>query len=223
LRRDFDGGEASMNKRVLGIVALVVVIAAAGLFGWWWTDLRWRPHTLDKHQPEIQAMLDSSGWVSPGLSKTKVLWMVSYRSCPDCVRFEEEEFPRLHKAGVDTRVIMAPRPRGTTPAERSTIAALWTGRSWKLYDEWTHAPIEGSAAWDAPGVPSADADPARLQLVSNAHSWVESLRPLLKDNGVNFAYPTLIWRDAQGRLRGCACEKRETYRFVRRELGIPNA
>jgi len=212
-----------MRKWVAGVAGLVVLVAVVAAFAWWWTDLRWRPHTLSHNEAQIQAMLDRSGWVSPGLSKTKVLWMVSYRSCPDCIRFEEEEFPRLHKAGVDTRVIMAPRPHGTTPAERSTIAALWTGRSWKLYDDWTHTPIEGSAAWDAPGVPPADADPAKLKLVSGAHDWVEQMRPLLKDNDVELRYPTLIWRDAQGRLRGCACEKRETYRFVRQELGIPNA
>lgn len=211
-----------MNKRVL-IVSGVVLALLAALSAWWWNDLRWRPHTLTRRTAEIQAMLDSAGWVSPGLSRSKVLWMVSYRSCPDCVRFEAEEFPRLHRAGVDTRVIMAPRPAGSTPAERSTIAALWTGRSWKLYEEWTHTPLEGSAAWSAPGLPAADADPARLQLVSAAHQWVEALRPHLKENGVELRYPTLIWRDAQGRLRGCACEKRETYRFVRAELGVPNA
>jgi len=34
------------------------------------------------------------------------------------------------------------------------------------------------------------------------------------------AFPTLVWRDEDGRLRGCACEKRATYRFVRKELGV---
>ena len=42
----------------------------------------------------------------------------------------------------------------------------------------------------------------------------------LKDNGIKFAYPTLIWWNAKGEMRGCACERRETYRFVRKELGV---
>ena len=47
----------------------------------------------------------------------------------------------------------------------------------------------------------------------------DRLAPLLKDNGIRFAYPTLIWWNARGEMRGCACEKRQTYRFVRNELG----
>ena len=46
--------------------------------------------------------------------------------------------------------------------------------------------------------------------------------PLLAANGVDthgFRYPTLVWWDKQGRMRACACEKRQTYGNVRRELG----
>ena len=49
---------------------------------------------------------------------------------------------------------------------------------------------------------------------------VEQLTRLLKPNGVRFAYPLLIWWDQEGRMRSCACERRETYRFVRKELGV---
>lgn len=197
--------------------AVVLIVAAAALFGWWWTDLRWRPHTLKAHAEEIQATLDGSGWVSPGLSPTRALWMISYRSCPDCIRFEDEEFPRLHAAGVDTRVIMAPRPRGTTAAERASIAALWANRDWKLYQAWTGVPI---AAWTADGLPSPDSDPARAAELERSRAFIRTMTPLLADNGVALHYPTLIWRDRRGRLRGCACEKRETYRYVLGELGV---
>ena len=203
-------------KRAIGLSALIVVLAAAAVFGWWWTDLRWRPHTLTAHQAEIASTLDRAGWVSPGISKTKVLWMISYRSCPDCVRFEEEEFPRLQAAGVDTRVIMAPRPLGTTAAERASVAALWSGRSWKLYQAWTGMPVP---AWTAPGLPSADSDPAAAAQLQRSEQFIAAMKPLLLASDVRLHYPTLIWRDQQGRLRGCACEKRETYRFVRSELG----
>ena len=46
------------------------------------------------------------------------------------------------------------------------------------------------------------------------------LEGLLKANGIDFAYPTLIWWTKDGKMRGCACEKRETYRYVRQELGL---
>ncbi len=45
------------------------------------------------------------------------------------------------------------------------------------------------------------------------------LAPLLKSNGIGTGYPILIWWDRQGRMRGCACDKPEMYRYVRAELG----
>ena len=60
---------------------------------------------------------------------------------------------------------------------------------------------------------------ARMAVVESGRSTVDRLRPLLKDNGVNLAYPTLVWWNAKGEMRACACEKRQTYRFVRKELG----
>ncbi len=41
----------------------------------------------------------------------------------------------------------------------------------------------------------------------------------MKDNGVKFACPLLVWWTKDGVMRACACERRETYRFVRKELG----
>ena len=170
------------------VIVLVVSVIAAGA-AWWELDLRWRPHTLTRNQAQIASALQGSGWVSPGISNTKVLWMISYRVCPDCIRFEKEEFPRLHAAGVDTRVIMAPRPRGTTAAERATIAALWAHRSWPLYEQWTAIPVQ---AWTAPGLPSADSNLAAAAELVRSEQFIDGMRPLLKPNGLPLHYPTLI-------------------------------
>jgi hypothetical protein len=199
----------------------VFVLAAAGTWVFWNYDLRWRPKTITKHQAEIAKLLEASGWVSPGLKGQK-LYMVSFRTCGDCIRFKAEEFPKLHKAGVDTRVIEIARRdvngvAKSTPVERATVAQLWLTRSWSLAEAWEKVP---AAAWTAQGIPPADGDLARTSVVEAGRSLVDALRPLLKDNGVNFAYPTLIWWNAKGEMRGCACEKRETYRFVRKELGV---
>ena len=202
------------------VALLVLGLVGAGLYGWWSFDLRWRPKTITRHQAEIAQLLQQAGWVSPGL-KGGPLYMVSFRSCPDCIRFETEAFPRLHAAGVDTRVIEIARrdvnglPK-STPIERATVAQLWLTRDWKLLDAWYAVPPD---AWKAPGIPSADGDIARMAVVESGRSLVDRLRPLLKDNGVDLRYPTLIWWDADGRMRACACEKRETYRFVEKELG----
>jgi hypothetical protein len=196
-------------------------VLLGGLWAWWNFDLRWRPKTIVRNQAEITKLLEQSGWVSPGLPGKK-LYMVSFRTCPDCLRFEGEMFPKLHAAGVDTRVIEIARADkngvvNSTPTERNTVAALWLGRSWKLKEQWSSVP---PATWTAPGLPSADGDRARTAVVEAGRQLAEDLRPLLKDNGVRFAYPILVWWDDKGQMRACACKHRESYRFVKKELGI---
>ena len=212
--------------RKLKIIAVLVLIIAAvggGLYGWWSLDLRWRPHTITKHQAEIASLLERSGWVSQGLAGPK-LYEIGFRSCEDCIRLRLEEFPKFHKAGVDTRVILVARRdynglAKSTPAERSTVAELWANRKWSLLEQWETVP---PAAWTAPGILPADNDAGRSAIVEQSRLLVDQLKPLLADNGVDrggFRYPTLIWWDKQGRMRACACEKRPTYRFVEAELG----
>jgi hypothetical protein len=208
-----------MRKFVVWLVMLAILGAFA--FGAWWNyDLRWRPKTITKHQAEITRILEQSGWVSPGYGGPK-LYMVGFRSCPDCIRFKTEEFPGLHKEIVDTRVIEIARRdlngiAKSTPAERATVAELWLNRSWALAERWDATPVE---AWTAAGIPPADNDMARTAVIEAGRKMVDDLTPLLKDNGIDFAYPLLIWWNDKGEMRGCACEKRETYRFVRKELG----
>jgi hypothetical protein len=202
-----------------GLAAVVVVIGV----GWWalWNfELRWRPKTITKNQAEIAKILESSGWVSPGLKGPK-LYMVSFRTCPDCIRFKKEEYPGLHKAGVDTRLVEIARAdrngvAKSTPVERATVAELWLNRSWALSEKWDNTPVD---AWTAPGLKPADGDMARTAVIEAGRKSVEDLRPLLKANGVNFAYPLLVWWTPDGKMKACACEKRETYRFVRKDLG----
>ena len=213
-----------MSKfKLWGSLILILAVVAGGLYGWWALDLRWRPHTITKHQAEIANLLQRAGWVSPGL-KGPVLYEVGFRSCEDCVRLRLEEFPKYHKAGVDTRVILMARRdyngvSKSTPAERSTIAELWVNRNWNLLEKWETTPVD---AWTAPGIAPADTDAARSAVVEQGRILVDQLKPLLAANGIDrdgFRFPTLIWWDKQGRMRGCACENRSTYRFVRKELG----
>ena len=165
-----------MNKLIVWFV-LAAVVAVGALGAYWWFDLRWRPKTITKHQAEIARILEQSGWVSPGLTGPK-LYMIGFRSCPDCVRLKAEEFPRFHKAGVDTRVIEVARRdvngvAKSTPIERTTVAELWINRSWALQESWDSVPIE---AWKAQGLPPADGDIARrnpeIHLSPVGRSWL---------------------------------------------------
>ena len=209
------------NWKLWAGLAAVVVVIGAGWWAWWNFELRWRPKTITKNQAEIAKILEGSGWVSPGLKGPK-LYMISFRTCPDCVRFKKEEYPRLHKAGVDTRLIEIARadrngvPK-STPVERATVAELWINRSWELSEKWDATPVD---AWTAPGLKPADGDIARTAVIEAGRKSVEDLVPLLKKNGVNFAYPLLVWWTPDGQMKACACGRRETYRFVRKDLGV---
>ena len=206
--------------RVWMMLGLSLALIGAGLFLWWRQDLRWRPRDITEDGPEIARLLETAGWVSPGLNGPR-LYMIGFRSCPQCVRFKAESFPALHAAGVDTRVIeIAQRDAGglslSTPEERATVAELWIGRRWALLQAWEKVP---PAAWTAPGVAPADGDPVRAAAVEAGRDLVDQLKPLMARNGVGFAYPTLVWWTRDGRMRGCTCEKPHTYRFVLEELG----
>jgi hypothetical protein len=206
--------------KLWGTLILIAAVVLGGLYGWWALDLRWRPKTIIKHQAEITRILEGSGWVSPG-GPGQRLYMVSFRSCPDCIRYETEEFPKLHKAGVDTRVILIARAdvngvEHSTAAERATVAELWVNRKWSLLQSWLSVTPE---AWTAPGIPAADGDIARASVVEAGRASVEKLTPLLKDNGVTFAYPLLVWWTKDGEMHACACEAPQSYRKVRKELG----
>jgi hypothetical protein len=210
------------NFRLWAILALVVVVAGLGAYFYWNHEVRWRPNTVTEHQAEIAEMLEGAGWVSPGIEGPAV-YMVSFRTCPDCLRFKAEQFPDLHAAGIDTRVIETARREvngleRSTPEERATVAELWLNRDWSLFERWVQVP---ASAWTAPGIPPADGDAARMAVVETGRNLVDQLTPLLKDNGVDFAYPLLVWWDQEGQMKACACERRETYRFLREDLGLP--
>ena len=206
--------------KLWGSAILILAVIALGVWATWNFELRWRPKTITRHQAEISQLVQQAGWVSPGAGG-KPLYMISFRTCPDCLRYKSEELPKLRAAGVDPRIIEIARRdvnglAKSTPVERTTVAQLWLTRDWKLMEAWEAVPAD---AWKAPGIPPADGDMARMAVVESGRSMVDRLRPLLADNGVDFRYPTLIWWNAKGEMRACACEKPQTYRFVRKELG----
>lgn len=208
-----------MKKLVIWFV-LLAVVAVVAVGAYWQLDLRWRPKTITRHQAEIAKILDGAGWVSPGLTGPK-LYMIGFRSCPNCIQTKAELLPALQKAGVDTRVIMFARRdvnglAQSTPAERATIAELWLNRSWALMERWDKAPID---AWTAEGLPPADGDMARTAVVDAGRAMVERLTPLLRDNGIGFGTPVLVWWSSDGVMHGCSCGSQASYRFVLKDLG----
>jgi hypothetical protein len=206
---------------IISALVAVGIAAVAGVtvFLLWSTDWRWRPHTLTKDQDQIAQALDQSGWVSPHLTGPK-LYVVVYRACPACLAFEASELPKLQKSDVDTRLVVIARPPQNgqalaSPAERATVAELWTNRSWKLFQQWS---LVAPDAWTAPGIAPADGDAARTAVISAGQSMVASLTHDLADNGVPFDYPMLIWWTRDNRLRACACADQRSWKYAEQEL-----
>ncbi len=216
-------------RAVRNFLLMILVLGGAGVGGYLYWDhaYRWAPHVITKDQDEIAKILDASGWVAPSSpgptppnSAAPKLYMIAYRGCEDCARFEQSELPALRNAGVDARVIMIARPDvnglpKSTPGERSTVAELWVNRNWKLYEKWAAAPADD---WPAQGIPPADGDVARSAVVEAGRAAVDKLKPLLSDNGIKLAYPIVIWWTKDGKMEGCACENEHTDRFARKDL-----
>jgi len=180
-------------------------------------DMADRPKTL-QHEAEIAALLESAAWVSPGLSNDKFIYMVSWQSCPYCLVYERDDFPKLQAAGVDTRVIEYARAASSTPQERAGVAELWRHRSWDLWKRFVKVP---TSSFTAEGLP-ADTDPSSVALVAKSQDFSDKLRLLMSENGIgtreHLNLPTLIWRGKDGHLRGCGCEKLEVRKYVLEEL-----
>lgn len=201
------------------ILVLALVVAGAGYWAFWNYDLRWRPKTVRGHQAEIASLLDASGWVSPG-GRGRKLYVVASRQDPAASRWLSEELPKFRDGDADARVILVARrdangQAGSTPAERATVAQLWVTRDWNLLQQWLAAPT-----WTAQGIPPTDGDMARMAVVESGRQLTDRLTPLLKDSRVRFAYPLLVWWDAKGEMKACACQDPRSWRFVRRDFGL---
>jgi hypothetical protein len=211
---------------ILGLAAIALV-AGAVVYLMWDLDWRWRPHTVTKHQAEIAQALDRSGWVSPHLTGPKV-YVVVYQGCDPCQAQLPAAIPKLLAADVDTRMIVIARAdqngqTRSTPQDRALTAELWTNRSWKLFQQTfgaiAGAPSATPAQARPPALPPADGDAARSAVIEVGRQLATTLGQQLKDNGVGFDYPILVWWTKDGRMRACACTSPQSYGFVEKELG----
>ncbi len=111
----------------------------------------------------------------------------------------------------------------STPQDRALTAELWTNRSWKLFQQTfpaiSAAPPNPTAKMAPPVIPPADGDAARSAVIEVGRQLATSLAGQLKDNGVSFDYPVLVWWTKDGRMRACACTSSQSLAFVEKELG----
>ena len=206
--------------RNLFILAVLFVLVGGGLYEWWNLDGRFHPRPIVTDQAEITKVLESAGGVSPGLSGPK-LYVIAYRGDPALDRIYQADFPKLHEAQVDTPVIMIARPdqqgvSKSTAVERSTVAELWVNKSWALFQRWMKASPQD---WTAPGIPPSDNDVARNAVVEASREFADKLTPLLKENGLEFDYPLLVWWTKDGKMQAVIADDPHKDAHVLKDLG----
>lgn len=205
--------------RILGLLVASVALVAAGYWGVWAWFGQFQPVTVQHNQTEISQLLEAAPWVSEG-GGAQAVYVVGYRDDEALGRFRAEQAPGLRAAGVDLRYLAFARPDAggvaqSTAAERATVAELWMGRDWSLFQRWMDTP---SAHWTAAGLAPADGDLTRTAVVQGGRDSVGKLTGWLGQAGVKPRYPLLVWTDGQGVMRACACADARSWAYVRDDL-----
>lgn len=182
-----------------------------------------QPRVVDAQAQEIEALLAQASWVSLGGAGAPV-HILAHRHDEVSARFLTEMAPRLADSGAEVRVTMfAPADRDgvvqSTKAERATVAELWLSRDPALLERWL---ATEPARWTAAGLPSADEGMARPALVTLGRRLAGQLEGLVAASGARVGYPLVIWRDAAGRLRACACTDERSWAMALEDRARPD-
>jgi hypothetical protein len=187
---------------LLSAMAVTVVAANAAETGS-------APATISFRANDIWRTLERASWVAerdPAVKPNgKVLYAVTFRSCPTCAAFRAGEAEALLKAGVEVRWILYARQdnngkQRSKPGERAMVAALWRDRDPELLALWW-AVEDLDAFYARPDQPpDAESDRARHGALAQSRALVTRLSGLFADNQLDMAIPTLVWRQ-DGQVR----------------------
>ncbi|HHL43989.1 MAG TPA: hypothetical protein ENJ42_10245 [Hellea balneolensis] len=176
-------------------------------------------HTLKHQTEELTALMAELPYISPGISDEKVLYEISFRTCPACMAYHKTEFPKLQKMGVDTRLFMFAQGRKhTPPEERAVIAELYQNRSWQLLEDWLAPSNPRSFYATMRNIPPADGNRKRTRLVQSGQEQFSRLGDILQANKINIATPILIWQGQDGQWKVVVGNSPLTNMLIRRDL-----
>lgn len=191
-------------SKLLAFVAVLSATAASNPPSPRTTEGLAAPVAIIHRVDDIWRTLDRAAWASERDASVKpngkVLYAVTFRSCPTCAAFKAAEYDALMRAGVEVRWIMyARRDREgkarSKPGERAMIAELWLERDANLMQQWWAAE-DLDAFYNRPDMPRlAEGDPRREGALAQSRAFVDRLSGLLADNKLDMAIPTLVWRE----------------------------
>jgi hypothetical protein len=150
---------------------------------------------------DLAALLTSAPYVHRGL-KGPALYVVTFRDCPACLRFEKEAWGPLEADGVDVRWIVYARRdldghSRSQPAERALVAELALNRNYDLLDRWLKS--AGDSFYTQTKLPpAADSSPQRSQALETTRALVDALNGITSANGDELAIPSFFWQASDG-------------------------
>lgn len=160
---------------------------------------------LTEKTAELETLLAEMPWVSKGVSMEdvstpqsdkKIVYQFSFRTCPPCLQFKEDAWPILEEAGIETRLVMTARRRKSTKDERTAVVELARSRDWNMAQAWmkSHSP---KGYYKKMTFPVTDGNVQREAKLEKLRGQIDSLDEILAVNGIEMAYPTVLWQDAE--------------------------
>ena len=160
--------------------------------------LKLQAYTLTEQTQELETLLAEMPWVSKSLSErlsdTKAVYQFSFRTCPPCIRFKTEGWPELEAAGIEPRLVMTARRSKSTADERTAVVELARTRDWDMAKSWMAANSPNGYYRKMTFTPT-DGNTAREADLEKLRSQIDKLDAILAANGVDMAYPAIVWQD----------------------------
>lgn len=150
---------------------------------------------LTEETAELEALLADMPWVSAGLSDEKIVYQFSFRTCPPCIQFKKEAWPLFEEAGIETRLVMTARRRKSTEDERTAVVELARTRDWEMAKAWMRS-NSPNGYYKKMTFTATDGNAPREADLEKLRGQIDLLDDILAVNGIEMAYPTVLWQDA---------------------------
>lgn len=178
--------------------ALILSFSAALLSGC--SALQLEAPTLMEETAELETLLSEMPWVSKSMTETKpdakIIYQFSFRTCPPCISFKTEAWPALEAAGIETRLVMTARRKKSTADERTAVVELARTRDWDMAQAWMKS-NSPKGYYRKMTFPAADGNKPREDDLEKLRGQIDMLDEILAVNGLDMAYPTILWQDAE--------------------------
>jgi len=157
------------------------------------------PVALTQSESRLEALLQRIAYTSPNVEADSkaAMYQVSFRTCPPCIQSHENILPKLEAAGIETRLVTTARRGRSTADERAAVSENARRRDWSFTQRWW-ADRSPNRFYGRENLPPVEGDAQRETDLAQLQDDVDELVQILAINGVDFAFPALLWRSQDG-------------------------